>query len=244
MIKKIFRMQCMKLFYNADFAGYNAIGSMIALAFGIFVLLSGSQQMTQEQIVHLSMSESMVGMLFLWICMYGCTIIKEVSNKTVNYEKMHGVSEYAMLIGRMIIAFANALIFVLVALIYQLGASCLYGYFSCTFLGDLLQKMLLTLVCLIHVNVFMMFVFFLTRNIVVGSVVTFIIQYLVPSVASNSEFLCSKGVHKIFGISQMKEIWYEGISNVLCGIVLISFLVSCGILFFVMWIWNRRREWK
>ncbi len=244
MIKKIFRMQCIKLFYNADFVGYNAIGSVIALVFGVFVLLSGSQKITQEQMVQLSMSESMVGLLLLWICMYGCTIIKEVSNKTINYEKMQGASEFTMLIGRLIIPFANVLIFGFVALLYQMGASCLYGYFSYTFLGDLLQRMLLTLVCLIHTNIFMLFVFFLTRNIVLGSVATFLFQYLAPSVAANSEFLRAKGVQKFFSVSQMQEIWYEGISSALCRNVFISFLVVCGISFFVMRICNCRREWK
>lgn len=88
-MKKIIKIQIIKLFYNAEYLGYNLIGALLVILYGggySAVILENEMSKFQGALIHI-IKYTFPALLILTICLYNYTYVKEFQNKTIYYEK-------------------------------------------------------------------------------------------------------------------------------------------------------------
>lgn len=240
-MKKILRIQCLKLFHSADYVGFNLIGSLVVILFGWAVLMSGQQITEWGTMMNLSISRSFPALLLYCTCIFSYTFAKEYQNKTIYYEKMHEIGDRTMILGRVIVPIMNTCVFVLTVLAVEVVTGYIGGYCDFSFIKNLALKLLLTCVCVLHLNIIIGLYFIGIGNVLASSMLVILIQWCGSiffkrtSIIKERNFLCA---------NQFSSIWEGKLSYPLFLEIIVSFCLEVFAVFLVVCFWNRRKDWK
>ena len=90
-MKKIWKMQCRKIFYSVDYVGFLVVGSVLVILFGWTYVMAGKGMPEGCSSIETAVANAFLAMLLLFIGMYNVSIAREYNEKTINYEKIHEV---------------------------------------------------------------------------------------------------------------------------------------------------------
>lgn len=238
MIRKIMKMQCVKLFDSAEYVGSNLVGSILVIVFGWGVLsMGGGADGWQEQF-RLSMFHSFPALLMLCVCMSVYTFAREYENKTIHYEVAYGAGVHKMMIGRMLAPVINTVIFTLVILGIEVILQCAGDGRLNGFSVGVPGRVFLNFICVLHLNVISGLYFVGTGSVAAGCVLIVLTQWCFPAALENlsiSNLLCA---------SQFHSLWGNEMSGAFAGKVLGSFFVEAVVVFVIACGWRARRDWK
>lgn len=238
MIRKIIKIQCVKLFDSAEYVGFNLVGSILVIAFGWGVLSMGEGAADWQEQFRLSMLHSFPALLMLCVCMSVYTFAREYENKTIDYEVVYGASVHKMIIGRMLAPVINTVIFTLVILGIEVILQCVGNGHLNEVSAGIPSQTFLNFICVLHLNVISGLYFIGTGSVAASCVLIVLTQWCLPIALENfsiSNLLCA---------SQFRSLWGNEISGAFAGKVLGSFLVEAVIVFVIVCVWNTRRDWK
>lgn len=249
-MKKIIKIQIIKLFYNAEYLGYNLIGALLVILYGwgySAAILENEMNKFQGALIHI-IKYAFPALLILTICLYNYTYVKEFQNKTIYYEKMHGVQLSHMLLGRFIIPLLNSCFFCFLLLVVQNISGIMYKYCDHDFEIMLLEKVFFSFVIVLHLNIVIGTYFFILPRILAGSALSFIVQWFLPTTlvphlsigTFDTEILIN-----FFCCNQFISIWGENNIDSFCiKQIILSFLGECIMLFIIACCYYKRKEWN
>lgn len=238
MIRKIMRMQCVKLFDSAEYVGFNLIGSILVIVFGWGVLSMGGGADGWREQFRLSMFHSFPALLMLCVCMSVYTFAREYENKTIYYEVVYGGGAHKMMIGRMLAPVFNAIIFTLVILGIEVILQCAVGGRFNGFSEGVTGRLFLNFVCGLHLNVISGLYFVGTGSVAAACVLIALTQWCFPALLENwniSNLLCA---------GQFRSLWGNEMPGAFAGEVLGSFFVEAAVVFVIVCVWRAGRDWK
>lgn len=245
-MKKILKMQILKLFYNGEYTGYNIIGSLLVFVYGwgySAVFLENKTVTPQETMMRM-VEYTFPALIIFTICLFGYTYVKEFQNKTIYYEKIHDMKVSQILLGRCIVPLMNSCIFCIVLLMCQITCGILYNYLSHDVGMMLLEKSFFSFIIVLHLNIIVGAYFFILPDILAGSIFSFILQWFVPSVLIPG-ITENRILFNSFCCNQFIFIW-EGnsINSLLLKQIIVTFLAECITLYFIVYWYYRRKDWN
>lgn len=249
-MKKIIKTQIIKLFYNAEYLGYNLIGALLVILYGwgySAVILENEMSKFQGTLLYM-IKYTFPAILILTICLYNYTYVKEFQNKTIYYEKMHGIKLSHMLLGRFIIPLLNSCFFCFLLLVVQNISGIMYQYCDHDFEIMLLEKVFFSFVIVLHLNIVIGIYFFILPHILAGSALSFIVQWFLPTTLvphlSIGTF-DNKILINLFCCNQFISIWGENNIDSFCiKQIILSFFGECIMLFIIACCYYKRKGWN
>lgn len=247
MIRKIIKMQCVKLFDSAEYVGFNLVGSFIVIVFGWGVLSMGENVADWQDKFHLSIARSFPALLVLCVCMSVYTFAREYENKTINYEVTYGAAIHKIIIGRMLAPVINTIIFTLVILgievILQYVGGCHVREHSAGFSGEIF----LNFICVLHLNSIIGLYLVGTGSVAVSCVLIVLTQWCFPIGLEKLSILLEadeKLLSNLFCVDQFRSLWENDICETFVYKVLGSFVIETIVIFIIVCMWSYRRDWK
>lgn len=248
-MKTIIKTQIIKLFYNAEYLGYNLIGTLLVILYGwgySAVILEKEMGNFQGVIIQI-IKYTFPAILILTICLYNYTYVKEFQNKTIYYEKMHSIKLSHMILGRFIIPLLNSCFFCLLLLVVQNISGILYKYCDYDFEIMLLEKIIFSFIIVLHLNIVIGIYFFILPDILAGSILSFILQWIIPSTLIPHLSIGSfdnKILINFFCCNQFISLWGDNnINSLFIKQIIFCFLAECTILFITAYCYYKRKEW-
>jgi len=233
-MKKIWKMQCRKIFYSVDYVGFLVVGSVLVILFGWTYVMAGKGMPEGCSSIETAVANAFLAMLLLFIGMYNVSIAREYNEKTINYEKIHEVGTLSMILGRMVIPIVNTTVFCLVILVAVLIEGKLKQLLSISYLEQIAWKIIETFVCVFRLNVAAGLVFIGVGNALWASLLTLMIQWGLGNVFAK----------KLFCADQISVIWGQSAENNIMLNIFSGFCIEVILLFVIVLIWNQRKEWK
>lgn len=233
-MKKIWKMQCRKIFYSVDYVGFLVVGSVLVILFGWTYVMAGKGMPEGCSSIETAVANAFLAMLLLFIGMYNVSIAREYNEKTINYEKIHEVGTVSMILGRMVIPIVNTTVFCLVILVAVLIEGKLKQLLSISYLEQIAWKIIETFVCVFRLNVAAGLVFIGVGNALWASLLTLMIQWGLGNVFAK----------KLFCADQISVIWGQSDENNIMLNIFSGFCIEVILLFVIVLIWNQRKEWK
>lgn len=249
-MRKILRIQILKLFNDIEYIGYSIIGSFLVLVFGwgYNAVFLENQTESFQNTMTLMLKFTFPALIVLTICLFGYTFIREFQNKTLYYEKMHEVKLAQMIIGRFIVPLMNSCMFCIVLLGVQIVFAKLYNYLNNDFIVMVLEKTFFSFIIVLHFNIVVGIYFFVFRNVVGGGVFTALLQWFIPSIlASNISIgdFDMKLLLDFFCCSQFVSIWESNnINSFLIYQIVVSFFGECIVLYLIVFWYYQRKDWN
>lgn len=238
MIRKILKMQFVKLFDSAEYVGFNLLGSVLVIVFGWGVLLMGGGAADRQEQFCISMYHSFPALLVLCICMAVYTLAREHENRTINYEVTYGAAVHKIMIGRMLAPVINTIIFVLVILGIELILHCVDGGCLSGIPADIFSRTIFNFICVLHLNIISGLYFAGTGSVSVSCVIIVLTQCFFPMVLERihiSDLLCASQYHSLWGDDMSETFVYKVVG---------SFLAETVVVFCIVCVWSYRRDWK
>lgn len=249
-MRKILKIQILKLFHNIEYTGYSIIGSLLVLAYGwgynaVFLEnQTGSLQKTMIQIL----KHIFPALLMLTICLFCYTYVKEFQNKTIYYEKIHGMKIRQILLGRLIVPLMNSCIFCTMLFVVEIISGVLYHYLDYDFEMMLLEKTFFSFIIVLHLNIVVGAYFCVLQDVLTGSIFSFMLQWFIPSILISNlslEFTDYKILFNSFCCTQFISIWESNnINSLLIKQIIFTSLVECIILYFIIYWYYQRKDWN
>lgn len=239
-MKKIILMQWKKLLYNREYFGFCLVGSVLVVLFGV-VVVGGGLEGGLENLIDRSISRSFPAVVFLCICLYNYTIANEYRNKSIFYEKMYDIGNAAMIIGRIVVPIINSFVFIFVLFLIKVAVNIVTRNW-CSFCWDnLVCDLLLTLICIMHLNFVTGLYYIGSGKLWGGILLTLVFQWVIPT-GLNQIGLVDEG--RLFCANQFSLIWNGVRGKDLLVILLTGFVIEVLVVYFLVYFWNYRKEWK
>lgn len=249
-MRKILKIQVLKLFHNAEYTSYNIIGSFLVFAYGwgySAIFLENLTTNLKEMMIQV-LKHGFPALIMLTICLFCYTYVKEFQNKTIYYEKIHGMKVRQILAGRFIVPLMNSCIFCIVLFISEIIPGILYHYLSYNFGIMLLEKTFFSFLIILHLNIVVGAYFCILQDVLTGSIFSFILQWFIPSILISNlplKFAKCKIFLNSFCCNQFISVWEDkDIHSLLIKQITFTSLIECIVLYFVVYWYYKRKDWN